>query len=121
MIGYAKLAGGLVVLAGLAWLGFIVNGWRKDAAEKPVLIEQRDLALAERDAQAAAVKLAAKAAGEAEVRVAEVAAQKRKVQVVYREAVRDDPTCAAWASQPIACPLGGLPVNASAPAVERMP
>lgn len=29
-----------------------------------------------------------------------------KVRIIYRDAVRTDPDCAAWSRQPIACPLG---------------
>lgn len=40
MIGYLKLGGAVVVLGALTWLGFIVNGWRTDAAQVPVLNER---------------------------------------------------------------------------------
>jgi len=36
----------VVVLGALAWLGFIVNGWRDDAARLPVIRAERDQARA---------------------------------------------------------------------------
>ena len=46
MIGYLKLGAALAVIAALAWLGFIVNGWRDDAARLPVIRAERDQARA---------------------------------------------------------------------------
>lgn len=41
--------------------------------------------------------------------VADLEAQKGKVKIIYRDAVRTDPECKAWSEQPIACPRSWQP------------
>lgn len=86
MIGYLKLGAAVVVLGLLAWLGFIVNGWRQDAALVPVLedrIVQANAQIASERQAVATVQLASKGFQDelATLRSARAAAPARSVRL----------------------------------------
>lgn len=58
---YAKLIGAGLVLGAIVWLGLIVNGWRNDAAQVPVLEDRIRTATAQIEQERQAVKDAQKA------------------------------------------------------------
>ena len=100
---------GAAILGGLLWVGLTVRGWHRDSLALPLARAELAEALATNTALVAAVHRAAEVSGAAEGRVETVGREAAKVRVVYREAVRTDPTCAAWAAQPIPCRLGTPP------------
>jgi len=98
---------GAALTGGLLWAGLTVRGWHRDSLALPLARAELAEALATNTALVAAVHRAAEVSGAAEARVETVATAAGKVRVIYREAVRTDPTCEAWSRQAIACPLGG--------------
>ena len=96
---------GAALAGGLLWAGLTVRGWHRDARALPSARAELVEAQATNAALVAAVHRAAEVSGAAEARVETVATAAGKVRVVYREAVRTDPTCAEWHRTRIACPL----------------
>jgi hypothetical protein len=116
ILAYVKL--GFAALAGIAVFVCLwqVNSWRKDAAEKAqveqLLKEEREHSALHAQADAHEERVTTSAEKKAE----DNAAGAEKVRIVYREAIRENPDCAAWAALPIACPLGDwLPAPAYRP------
>lgn len=99
--------GGLVLAGGLWWVAHTVSQWREAYLERPALKAR----LADADARSAALAESARKVGEAlaraEAAISGETVRAQKARVVYREAVRTDPTCAEWAAAPIRCPLAG--------------
>lgn len=104
---YGAVAAAILGAGGLAW--WRVHAWRSAYQERPALVAERDAATENLVAMQESARLTGQVLGRAEDRVAETAKAAGKVRVVYREAVRTDPTCAAWAAQPIPCRLGAAP------------
>lgn len=100
---------GAALTGGLLWAGLTVRGWHRDARALPLARAELAEAVATNAALVAAVHRAAEVSGAAEVKVEAAGREAAKVRVVYRDAVRTDPTCAAWAAQPIPCRLGAPP------------
>lgn len=110
----------VVVLAGL-WLrhaGYQA-GWEDAQAEAAEAREAALTAAGERFREELAKRDAELA--DAQGKVVEVVKWRTKVQTVYEEAVKNDPDCAAWSSEFVRCPLGGLQVNAGPGDREGMP
>lgn len=82
--------------------GWFVNGWRlknKHGEELRRMLEAGVAAVARRETVIEATNDL----------VADLEAQKGKVKIIYRDAVRTDPECKAWSEQPIACPRSWQP------------
>jgi len=93
----------LGLLAGLAGAVKSCQGAREQLSAVEL---ERDQAQANVAAYLEAARKAEERAASAEQHIADLGGVAQKVRVVYREAIRNDPTCAAWAAAPIACPLG---------------
>jgi len=100
---------GAALAGGLLWVGLTVRGWHRDSLALPAAREELAEAVATNAALVAAVHRAAEVSGAAEVKVEAAGRDSAKVRVIYREAVRTDPTCAAWAATPIPCRLDAPP------------
>ena len=98
---------GAALAGGLLWVGLTVRGWHRDSLALPAAREELAEAVATNAALVAAVHRAAEVSGAAEVKVEAAGRDSAKVRVIYREAVRTDPTCTEWARQPVGCPIGG--------------
>lgn len=98
---------GAALAGGLLWVGLTVRGWHRDSLALPAAREELAEAVATNAALVAAVHRAAEVSGAAEVKVEAAGRDSAKVRVIYREAVRTDPTCVEWARQPVGCPIGG--------------
>lgn len=98
---------GAALAGGLLWAGLTVRGWHRAAEALPSARAELVEAQATNAALVAAVHRAAEVSGAAEVKVEAAGRDSAKVRVIYREAVRTDPTCAEWARQPVGCPIGG--------------
>lgn len=102
---WARLAGAAAIAGGLWWVAHRVSQWREAYHERPALqarvddAEARTAALVESTQKVGAVLASAEAA------TAASAAAHQRARVIYRDAVRTDPSCAEWARQPVACPL----------------
>jgi hypothetical protein len=107
LIAYGLGAIGLA--AGLWWGAHTVSQWREAYRERPALLEARDRARAESAALVESARIMGEIVARSEDRIAEAAKSTGKVRTVYRDAVRDDPSCAAWAATKIACPMAGAP------------
>jgi len=103
------LALGVVAVFAFAFL--VINDWRKDAARLPAAVEALDRAVEERDAYMLSAKYVASIAAESELVIEALTKSKRVTQVIYREAQREDPDCAAWAAAPVLCPLDGVRIS----------
>ncbi len=99
---------GAALTGGLLWAGLTVRGWHRDSLALPSARRELVEAQATNAALVAAVHRAAEVSGAAEARVETVATAAGKVRVVYREAIRTDPTCEAWSRQKILCPIRGV-------------
>lgn len=109
-----QLIAGFVLLALLAGLAGAVKSCQGAREQLSAVELERDQARANAAAHLEAARLADERAATAEQHVADLAGVTQKVRVVYREAIRNDPSCAAWAAAPVLCPLG-LPDAAGAP------
>ena len=102
----------IAVIAAVAVVGFAVmtvKGWKEDSEKLPMVKEELAQTIADRDAYIESARKAAEVAGRAEARVDELILKlDRPVRVVYQEAKREDPDCAAWAAAPILCPIDGM-------------
>ena len=99
--------GALALAGGLWWVAHTVSQWREAYHERPALKAR----LADADARSAALAESARKVGEAlaraEAAISGETVRAQRVRVVYRDAVRTDPSCAEWARQPVRCPLAG--------------
>ncbi len=102
---YGVAGAALLGASGVAW--WRVHAWRAAYQERPALVAERDAANANLVAMQESARLTGAVLGRAEDRVAETGKAAGKVRVIYREAVRTDPTCVEWARQPVGCPIGG--------------
>lgn len=91
---------GAAILAGALWVRHEWNAGQRARERLPQL--QAQVAALEESARLTGTVMA-----QAEARVETVVKERERVRTVYRDAVRTDPTCAEWARQPVACPLGG--------------
>lgn len=107
-LGWIKIGAAVIVLMAIAGLYSVVSGWKEAHDRLPEVERERDAAILERDAQMDAARRSAEAAGAAEERLMAMVLKQTPVRVVYREAKRDDPDCAAWAAAPVLCPLDGM-------------
>lgn len=101
--------GALAAAGSLWWVAHTVSQWRAAYQERPALIRARDQAQAEIVAH---VESSQKLMGVLADTEGQLDAERRRKSAVvrgYREAVASDPTCAAWAATPIACPRGAPP------------
>lgn len=103
----------VALLVGGWWVAHTVSQWQEAYRNRPVL----EAAVAAAEARSEALVESARKVGavleSAETQTAEASRAAGRIRLEYREAVREDPTCAAWAATPIACPLGGLSGGAS--------
>jgi len=106
---WINLAVGVVALAAVYFAVTTVLGWKEDSESLPKVQDELAQTIADRDAYLESARRAAEVAGKAEARVDELLTKMdRPVRVVYQEAKREDPDCAAWAAAPIMCPLDGM-------------
>lgn len=101
--------GALALAGGLWWVAHRVSQWREAYRERPAL----EARIADADARSEALAESARRVGavlaEAEAAISGETARAQKVRVVYRDAVRTDPTCAEWEKSKVACPLSAGP------------
>lgn len=110
---------GAVTVIGFA-VGWYVNGWRWEARfNRTEQAHQQAREQAAQDArraaesaykaaleqEAAEARRAQQIASEMSQRAEAAEARAAKVKIVYRDAVKRDPDCAAWAAQEIRCPI----------------
>jgi hypothetical protein len=95
----ALAVAGAAILAGGLWLRHEWNKGREAIVEAQALRAQV-VALQE------SAKLVGNVMAQAESGIQAVEEKAGKIRIIYREAVRTDPDCAAWSRQPVACPLG---------------
>ena len=101
--------GGLALAGGLAWAVHDVRSAYAARAALPIVRAERDVAVATLAGYQEAARLAAEVAGRVQTELDAERQRKARVVRVYRDAVSADPTCAAWASTPIGCPMVAPP------------
>lgn len=96
------------IIAGLAFIAW--GQWKEHVGHKEGYAE------AEKEYQAAVLEASSKfmrelrardeALADAQGQVVEIVKWRTRTETIYKEAVKNDADCAAWASGRIACPLG---------------
>ena len=112
MIPYRLIAYGLAgaaIVGALAWAIHDVRSAYRARAALPIARAERDEAVATLAGYQEAARLAAEVAGRVQTELDAERQRKARVVRVYRDAVSADPTCAAWASTPIGCPMVAPP------------
>ena len=99
--------GGLVLAGGLWWVAHTVSQWRAAYRDRPAMLAR----VADAEARTAALVESSRKVGailaSAETAISGETVRHQRIRVVYRDAVRTDPTCAEWSRQPVRCPLAG--------------
>lgn len=109
VIGHPREVGIILLTIVLGLAVQRVIGGERARAQIPVLLDKIKRG---ESIQKALIESAEKVGGvlaEAETRIETGAKPIEAARASYREAVRDNPTCAEWAKQPIACPLAPGP------------
>jgi hypothetical protein len=95
----AYTVAGAAIFGALLWFRHEWNAGQ--AAQREAAALRAQVSALEQSAQLVGGVMA-----EAEGKVLAASDKAAKVRIIYREAVRTDPDCAAWSRQPVACPLG---------------
>lgn len=102
---YLKLGGGLLALLLISGLWWSISNAYDKAAQLEVVKDELVKVKEEKAAfQESAIKTA-KLLAKNEERLDVILKERPKAEVVYREAIKSDPDCAAWAREPIRCPV----------------